>query len=235
MAIRFNLKSLFSFLIAGILFSCSAEKEEVVTPPPGSPVLILPTNYEACEAGKGSSTSIATVSFSWSTATNATDYDLSVTNMSTNAVSTKNNIIGTSTTIDLQRGQAYSWKVTSKNGSGGRANSAEWKFYLAGEGEQNAAPFAASAVSPTPGSTVSPSEGKVTIKWEASDPDKDTLSYTLEVSKSKEFTSDNTEIFPDLNDSTKDINVNTGVYYWRVTVADKSISVTSDVFSFRVD
>ena len=240
MTIRFFLKSLFILLIAGIVFSCSTEEEVVVTPPPGSTALSLPANNEACESGQGSSASTATVSFSWSAATNATAYDLSVTNisvpnMSTNAVITKNDLTGTSTTLDLERGQAYSWKVTSKNDSSSTADSATWKFYLAGEAEQNAAPFAASAVNPAPGSTVSPSEGKVTIKWESSDPDKDTLTYALEVSTAKDFTSDKTETFTDLNDSTKEINVSIGVYYWRVTVADESISVTSDVFSFRVE
>ena len=135
MMIRFFLKSLFIMLIAGIVFSCSTEEEVVVTPPPGSTALSLPANNEACESGQGSSASTATVSFNWSAATNATAYDLSVTNMSTNAVSTKNDLTGTSTTLDLERGQAYSWKVTSKNDSS-TADSATWKFYLAGEAEQ---------------------------------------------------------------------------------------------------
>ena len=151
MMTRFFLKSLFIMLIAGIVFSCSTEEEVVVTPPPGSTALSLPANNEACESGQGSSASTATVSFNWSAATNATAYDLSVTNMSTNAVSTKNDLTGTSTTLDLERGQAYSWKVTSKNDSSSTADSATWKFYLAGEAEQNAAPFAASAVNPAPG------------------------------------------------------------------------------------
>ena len=343
MTIRFYLKSLFAVLMATIVFSCSTDDGGILPgepdpvappPPPSASALSLPANNEACEGGQGSSASTATVSFSWSAATNATAYDLSVTNTSTNAVSTKNNVTSTSTTLDLERGQTYNWKVTSKNNSTSTADSpswsfslasmpgvstlslpengkdcevgevngnqasvsfsweaaenaesydivltnqttnesttfsdieatetslelerahaytwkviakncananesgASWQFYLAGEAEQNAAPFAASAVSPTPGSTASPTDGKVTIEWDASDPDEDTLTYTLEVSTSEDFAAASTTSFADLTGKTQAVDVTVGVYYWRVTVADESISVTSDVFSFRVE
>ena len=343
MSLKFDLKIFSALLMIGLVMACSTEDAgilpgvedpETPPPPPSSSALSLPANNEACEAGQGISPSTATVSFSWSAATNATSYDLSVTNGATNAVSTKNNITGTSTTIDLERGQTYSWKVTSKNKSSSTAdsptwsftlasmpgvsslslpendkacevgevngnlaavsfsweaaensdlydivltnqttnesttfsdiegtetslelerahaytwkviakncansneNGATWQFYLAGEAEQNAAPFAASAVSPTPGSTATPTEGKVTIEWDASDPDEDELSYTLEVSTSDSFAAADTTSFADLTEKSQAVDVTSGVYYWRVTVADESISVTSDVFSFRVE
>ena len=343
MSLKFDLKIFSALLMIGLVMACSTEDAgilpgvedpETPPPPPSSSALSLPANNEACEGGQGVSSSTATVSFSWFAATNATSYDLSVTNGATNAVSTKNNITGTSTTIDLERGQTYSWKVTSKNKSSSTAdsptwsftlasmpgvsslslpendkacevgevngnlaavsfsweaaensdlydivltnqttnesttfsdiegtetslelerahaytwkviakncansneNGATWQFYLAGEAEQNAAPFAASAVSPTPGSTATPTEGKVTIEWDASDPDEDELSYTLEVSTSDSFAAADTTSFADLTEKSQAVDVTSGVYYWRVTVADESISVTSDVFSFRVE
>ena len=343
MSLKFDLKIFSALLMIGLVMACSTEDAgilpgvedpETPPPPPSSSALSLPANNEACEGGQGVSSSTATVSFSWSAATNATSYDLSVTNGATNAVSTKNNITGTSTTIDLERGQTYSWKVTSKNKSSSTAdsptwsftlasmpgvsslslpendkaceigevngnlaavsfsweaaensdlydivltnqttnesttfsdiegtetslelerahaytwkviakncansneNGPTWQFYLAGEAEQNAAPFAASAVSPTPGSTATPTEGKVTIEWDASDPDEDELSYTLEVSTSDSFAAADTTSFADLTEKSQAVDVTSGVYYWRVTVADESISVTSDVFSFRVE
>jgi hypothetical protein len=349
MSLKFDLKIFSALLMIGLVMACSTEDAgilpgvedpETPPPPPSSSALSLPANNEACEGGQGVSSSTATVSFSWSAATNATSYDLSVTNGATNAVSTKNNITGTSTTIDLERGQTYSWKVTSKNKSSSTADSPtwsftlasmpgvstlslpennqdcevgevngdvasvsfswkiaentdyyelvlinqntnepsiftpsedldpdpdifstsieldraqaytwkvvakncvnsntseEWEFYLAGEAEQNAAPFAASAVSPTPGSTATPTEGKVTIEWDASDPDEDALTYTLEVSTSDSFAAADTTSFADLTEKSQAVDVTSGVYYWRVTVADESISVTSDVFSFRVE
>ena len=343
MSLKFDLKIFSALLMIGLVMACSTEDAgilpgvedpETPPPPPSSSALSLPANNEACEGGQGVSSSTATVSFSWSAATNATSYDLSVTNGATNAVSTKNNITGTSTTIDLERGQTYSWKVTSKNKSSSTAdsptwsftlasmpgvsslslpendkacevgevngnlaavsfsweaaesadlydivltnqttnesttfsdiegtetslelerahaynwkviakncananeNGTSWQFYLAGEAEQNAAPFAASAVSPTPGSTATPTEGKVTIEWDASDPDEDALTYTLEVSTSVSFAAADTTSFADLTEKSQAVDITSGVYYWRVTVADESISVTSDVFSFRVE
>ena len=343
MSFKFDFKIFSALLMMGLVMACSTEDAgilpqvedpETPPPPPSATALSLPANNEACESGQGVGSSTATVSFSWSAATNATSYDLSVTNGATNAVSTKNNITGTSTTLDLERGQTYSWKVTSKNRSSSTADSPtwsftlasmpgvsslslpendkacevgevngdvasvsfsweatentdlydivltnnssgtsttysdiegtetsleleraqaytwkvvakncanssssdEWQFYLAGEAEQNAAPFAATAVSPTPGATVSPTDGKVTVQWEATDPDEDALTYTLIVSTSETFEEgDATTTFADLSEASQEVEVSEGIYYWKVVAADESISVTSDVFSFRVE
>ena len=57
-----------------------------------------------------------------------------------------------------------------------------WKFYLAGDGVVNYAPFPADLKAPASGSTVTLSEGKATFTWDGSDPDSgDTLSYTVYV------------------------------------------------------
>lgn len=342
MSFKFDLKIFSALLIMGLVMACSTEDSgilpqvedpETPPPPPSATSLSLPANNEECEAGQGTNSSTATVSFSWSAATNATSYDLAVTNTATNAVSTKNNVTGTSTTLDLERGQTYSWVVTSKNSTSSTADSPtwsfslaalpgtsslslpendkacevgevngnlasvtfnweaaentdlydivltnqatgdsttysdiegtetsleleraqaytwkvvakncanssssdEWQFYLAGEAAQNAAPFAATAVSPTPGATASPTDGKLTIQWEATDPDEDTLTYTLMLSTSETFEEDDTAIFADLTSDSQEVEVTEGIYYWKVVAADESISVTSDVFSFRVE
>jgi hypothetical protein len=343
MSFRLDLKIISTLLFMVFLISCSTEDPGILPqvedpgtqpPPPSSSTLSLPANNEDCEGGQGVSSSTATVSFSWSAATNATSYDLTVTNTATNAVSNKNNVTGTSATLDLQRGQTYNWKVTSKNKSSSTADSStwsftlasipgvsslslpendkaceggevngdvaavsfsweaaentdlydivltnnssgtsttysdiegtetsleleraqaytwkvvakncanssssdEWQFYLAGEAEQNASPFAATAVSPSPGATVSPTDGKVTVQWEATDPDEDALTYTLIVSTSETFEEgDATTTFADLSEASQQVEVSEGIYYWKVVAADESISVTSDVFSFRVE
>ncbi|MFM1807422.1 MAG: hypothetical protein RLZZ242_147 [Bacteroidota bacterium] len=201
---------------------------------PGISALSLPENDKACEVGEVNG-NLAAVSFSWEAAENAESYDIVVTNQATGESTTFSDIEGTETSLELERAHAYSWKVIAKNCANANENGASWQFYLAGEAEQNAAPFAASAVSPTPGSTATLTEGKVTIEWDASDPDEDALTYTLEVSTSNTFAAADTTTFGDLTEKSQAVEAASGVYYWRVTVADESISVTSDVFSFRVE
>lgn len=201
---------------------------------PGVSTLILPENDKDCEVGEVNGNQ-ASVSFSWEAAENADSYDIVLTNQTTNESTTFSDIEATETSLELERAHAYTWKVIAKNCANANESGASRQFYLAGAAEQNSAPFAASAVSPTPGSTASPTDGKVTIEWDASDPDEDTLTYTLEVSTSADFAAASTTSFADLTEKTQAVDVTAGVYYWRVTVADESISVTSDVFSFRVE
>lgn len=241
MSFKFDLKIFNALLIIGLLLSCSVEDEGLpqkvetpeAPPTPSAAVLILPKNNEICEEGQVISSTSSTVNFSWSAAYNATSYDLSV--MNREGFSSKTSVTGTSKTLELERGQSYSWKVTSKNSGSSTADSSTWQFYLAGDGEQNAAPFAATAVSPTPGATVSPTDGKVTLQWEATDPDEDTLTYTLMLSTSETFEEDDTTTFADLTSDSQEVEVTEGIYYWKVVAEDESISVTSDVFSFKVE
>lgn len=201
---------------------------------PGISTLSLPENDKACEIGEVNG-NLAAVSFSWVAAENADAYDIVLTNQTTNQSSTFSDIEATETSLELERAHAYTWKVIAKNCANTNESGTTWQFYLAGEAEQNAAPFAATAVSPTPGSTVSASNSPITIAWEASDPDGDTLTYTLAVSTSESFAAASTTTFADLTANSQAVAVTVGVYFWRVTVADESISVTSDVFSFRVE
>ena len=50
---------------------------------------------------------------------------------------------------------SYSWKVVSKaNGTNYSNNSDTWQFYLAGDGQENYAPFPATILSPSSGVSV---------------------------------------------------------------------------------
>jgi hypothetical protein len=49
-------------------------------------------------------------------------------------------------------------EVTSKNKGTQTTASDTYKFYLAGDGEENVAPFSAEAIAPQPGSSVTASE-----------------------------------------------------------------------------
>ena len=202
---------------------------------PGKASLTFPENNKPCETGEVSG-STASVIFTWSQGSDTESFDLSITNSDTNQVTNRAGLTTTTATVPLTRGHRYAWKITSKNKGTETTASDTYKFYLAGDGEENAAPFSAEAVYPQPGSSVTKSENNtVTLEWEAADPDNDTLTYTLlidTVDGRQEATEENTG----LTTNTKEVAVDSGtIYYWSVTTSDGSISVTSDVFSFRVD
>jgi len=202
---------------------------------PGKASLTLPENNKPCETGEVSGAT-ASVIFTWSQGTDTETFDLSITNSDTNQVTNRTNLTATTATVPLTRGHRYQWKVTSKNKGTQTTSSDTYKFYLAGDGEENAAPFSAEAIVPQPGSSVTASENNtVTLEWEAADPDSDTLTYTLHIDTvdgRQEATEENTG----LTTNTKEVSVEAGkIYYWSIITSDGSISVTSDVFSFRVD
>jgi len=237
-----------TLMILGVtlLTACGSDSGGGTTPPgpdpgpepiaaPGKASLTLPENNKPCETGEVSG-STASVIFTWSQGSDTESFDLSITNSDTNQVTNRAGLTTTTATVPLTRGHRYEWKITSKNKGTETTASDTYKFYLAGDGEENAAPFSAEAVYPQPGSSVTKSENNtVTLEWEAADPDSDTLTYTLyidTVDGRQEATEENTG----LTTNTKEVAVDSGtIYYWSVTTSDGSISVTSDVFSFRVD
>ena len=149
--------------------------------PPGSVSLTAPANGKVCETGTSTSDTKSNVDFSWQASSNTTSYDLQVTNLNTSVAINKTGLTTINATVELDKGQPYIWKVISKNTSTTQTGtSSSWKFYLAGQGTKNYAPFPADLKAPASGSTVSrSSDGKVTFTWEGSDPDQgDELKYT---------------------------------------------------------
>ena len=234
-------------LLTVLITSCSSDSGGGSTPTPGptpgpTPIaapgkasLTLPENNKPCETGEVSGAT-ASVIFTWSQGTDTESVDLSITNTDTNQITNRTNLTTTTATVPLARGHRYQWKVTSKNKGTQTTASDSFKFYLAGDGEENAAPFLAEAVYPQPGSSVTASEnGTITLEWEGADPDSDSLTYTLlidTVDGRQEPTEENTG----LTANTKEIAVETGtIYYWSIITSDGSITVPSNVFSFRVD
>ena len=237
-----------TLMILGVtlLTACSSDSGGGTTPPgpdpgpepiaaPGKASLTLPENNKPCETGEVSGAT-ASVIFTWSSGEDTESFDLAITNSDTNQITNRTNLTATTATVPLTRGHRYAWKITSKNKGTETTASDTYKFYLAGDGEENAAPFSAEAIAPQPGSSVTPSENNtVILEWEAADPDNDTLTYTLHIDTvdgRQEATQENTG----LTTYTKEVAVESGtIYYWSVTTTDGSISVTSDVFSFRVN
>ena len=206
--------------------------------PPGAVTLTAPSNGEVCETGTSTSDTKSNVDFSWQASSNTSTYDLQVTNLNSSAVVNKTGLTTINTTVELDKGQPYIWKVISKNTTTTQTGtSTSWKFYLAGPGIKNYAPFPADLKSPSSGSTVSrSSDGKVTFSWEGSDPDQgDELKYTLYVDKTDGKQSPSNEL-TNITSKTVDVSLDgASTYYWRVKTSDGTNSSFSIIYSFKTD
>ena len=205
--------------------------------PPSKSTLTAPANNKTCETGTSVSATQSEVTFTWGASANTNTYDLKITNLDNNSVTNKTGLTSTSTKVTLVKGLPYSWNITSRaTGTQTTAVSDTWKFYLAGVGVANYAPFPADLKTPTSGSTVSLTDGKATFTWDGSDPDTgDTLSYTLYVD-----TTDGKQTPPDdqkgLSVKTLDVALDAASeYYWRVKTSDGTNSSYSIIYSFKTE
>ena len=233
-------------LVVLIMFSCGGSDDGggdggVDPPPPqppGSVSLTAPASGKVCETGSSTSDTKSNVDFSWQASSNTNSYDLQVTNINTSTSINKTGLTTTNATVELDKGQPYSWKVVSKNTSTTQTGtSSSWKFYLAGQGIKNYAPFPADLKAPNSGSTISrTSDGKVTFTWEGSDPDQgDELKYTLYVDKTDGKQSPSSDL-TNISAKTVDVALDAAtLYYWRVKTNDGTNSSFSTVYSFRTE
>ena len=146
-------------------------------------------------------------------------------------------ITSTSKGVTLATDVSYSWKVVSKaNDTSDTTSSDTWQFYLAGDGQENYAPFPATILSPTSGAAVDPSNGLVTVSWEGNDPDEgDSLTYTIyfdEIDGLQDPQTANANI----TETSLEVEVESGTtYYWRVKTSDGTSSSFTLVYSFIVN
>jgi len=238
----------FSFIFTLILLSCGGGGGDDsgggggVDPPPPPPTpakatLVAPANNKTCETGTSVSDTQSTVTFNWNASANTNTYDVRITNLNTSTATNKNGVASTSTTATLDKGVPYSWRVTSKNTSSTTTTPSDlWKFYLAGDGVVNYAPFPADLKTPASGSTVTLSEGKATFTWDGSDPDSgDTLSYTLQADKDEDAVkTDPSIVVSDLSSESVDVELEaSSTYYWRVKTSDGTNASYSIIYSFK--
>lgn len=228
-----KMKTIALIILFGVLTSCGGSDAPV--PTPGKSLLIAPASNATCENGTNSSAIQSTVTFSWNSASDAKTYDLKIVNLNTQEAITQLGITTTAKDVTLTRGVPYSWTITSKNTGSTTTMSDTWKFYLAGNGVTNYAPFPASAVSPLPGVVVTPTNGNVTLTWETSDVEGSALTYTLYFDT---IDGKQTPLDANKNLTTKSkavaVNSNT-VYYWRVVTSDGTNTSTSVVYTFKTN
>ena len=114
-------------LLVFILSTCGEKASE--PPTPFAPILNVPLKDEVCLTGKIISDSESTVEFKWSAAGYAENYELSIKNLLTSAITT-HTTSATNIVLTLMRNTPYSWFVTSKSSkSPTTAVSPTWKFY----------------------------------------------------------------------------------------------------------
>ena len=210
---------------------------DVTVNPPAKSTLSAPANNKTCETGTSVSSTQSDVDFTWGVSADTDSYDLKITDLNSSVATNKTGLTTTSTKVTLDKGVPYSWTVTSKSTKSSVTTPSDtWKFYLAGTGVANYAPFPADLKAPSSGSTVKRTDGKATFTWEGSDPDSgDTLAYTLYVDKTdgKQTPS---SAQTDLSVLTLDVALDAATtYYWRVKSSDGTNSSYSTVYSFKTE
>lgn len=220
-----------------LLVSCSGGGDDPTpTPQPEVPAplattLVFPANNEECNEGAIISDTESQVVFQWAASENTDSYTLKLKDLELGSEITLNTT-NTQLPVDILRGNAYAWSVVSKaNGTNQTAESDTWRFYNAGPGVQNYAPFP--AYDPTPAMGVAIAAGEITLGWKSSDLDGDPLSFTVYL----DTTSPPLTLLGQTNTNsyTTTINANT-IYYWRVVASDSAgNSSQSEIFEFRTN
>ena len=242
---RNHILKYFSFLFTLTLISCGGGGDDGggsgggggnVINPPGKSTLTAPANNKTCETGTSVSDTKSEVTFTWGASADTNTYDLKITDLNSSTITNKTGLSTTTTKVTLDKGVPYSWNITSKSTASTTTTASDtWKFYLAGTGVVNYAPFPADLKTPASGSTVTrDGDGKVAFTWDGSDPDTgDTLKYTLYVD-----TTDGKQTPPaaqtDLTAKTASVALEAATtYYWRVKTSDGTNSSYSIVYSFK--
>ena len=228
-----KIKYIFLVFISLIMISCGGKDDsgggDVDPPDPVNPPtvssLISPANNTECLDGEN-------VEFRWNSSQYTDTYTINVKNLLTQSVISQNTT-STNITIQLEKGQPYSWYiVSSSNSTSDTAESEKWKFYLKGEQTSNYAPFPADLIKPKAEETLSP--GSIVFEWSGSDVDTgDTLTYDLYLGATNPPT---TKIQSNIssNQVTQSIT-DVGIYYWKVITKDNSGSNSdSGVSKFTV-
>ncbi|WP_340156790.1 hypothetical protein [uncultured Maribacter sp.] len=163
-------------ILAGILVaSCGGKDNDTTTPPIekelGSFNLIYPDNNLICTEGEDNGTDGVNIEFQWSASSNATSYDLEITNQENNSTDSRT-VNANSLEVGLPKGTQFSWKVTAILEDKSLASDT-WNFYSEGTSTENFAPFPAEI-------TVSENnDGTVTVSWIGEDLDNDIVNYDV--------------------------------------------------------
>ena len=162
-------------LVGLLVASCGGSDDNNNTTPEekelGALNLVFPENNLICTEGQDNSTDGVNIEFQWSASTNATSYELEITNQETNTTDTRT-VTTTSLAVGLPKGTQFSWSVTAILGSKTLASDS-WNFYSEGTSTENFAPFPAEI------SVADNGNGTVTVSWVGEDLDNDLVDYDV--------------------------------------------------------
>lgn len=231
------IKALLVFIVSIQIIACASDDEVVdnqIINEPGKSVLVLPINNTECEVGEIIANK-ASVFFEWEASNNTENYDLEITNLVTNEITKRPNLVVTSKEVKLERGFPYSWKITSKNLGEVSTVSDVSKFYLAGDATSNSVPIPATLLSPLSGATIVPVDNTVTLQWDGAtiDTDGDNLTFAV-FADTVDGNQETPENWKGLTDTSFEITVapNT-IYYWHVETSDGVNSSISATYTFK--
>lgn len=218
-----------------IVMACS--KNDVKPEPENKVVPIavrleFPLKNSECTAGVDQNIDKTLVEFRWVVAENDS-YELVLENLSTNQVS-RTKTTNHSVEILLDKNTPYEWYIISRLAtSQEEVESERWKFYAAGEGISNYAPFPADLLTPEPGSTFDTSTQQLTLQWQSSDIDDVSITYDVLVGAENPPME---VLASDLTQSSFDISVSKGnTMFWRIATKDENDNISySKVRDFTI-
>ena len=227
------------YLTVFCLLACSSNDETVGLSDlyPGSFNLEYPENEQACLDGSVLNDLQSKVNLRWTSSKNSSKYQISIKNLNDNS-----NLIfesnSNSQEVILKHGEPYAWKVTAEvPESSSSLTSKEWRFYLAGLGEVNYAPFPPELISPRPSAKVNlNSNDQVLLNWSCTDPDSDIKGYKVYLDST-----DGSNLIASFDETKNQVLIAVGVtsetnYFWKVIAYDnQGNTASSGVYSFSTN
>ncbi|MGP1993530.1 hypothetical protein D9V96_016740 [Zobellia laminariae] len=229
-------KSTIALLLVILMTACPGSKDDGpdvdAMGDPGSVTLVFPDNNSECTEGATVNDVQSAITFQWQASENADSYEVNVKNLD-NGETQKTESLTNESTITLSSNTPYEWFVITKSDNSETApESAIWKFYNAGEGVVNYAPFPAEALYPKRGGSISATTN-VELEWQGDDVDNDITEFEVFFG---------TEANPSVSigsttENTMAANVISGeTYYWQVKTEDKTGNTSiSEIFNFIVE
>ena len=156
-------------LLLVLVLACGKDDPKI----PEAAILVFPAQNSECTTGTDLTPTTSRVDFRWQMSANTDIYEVEVTNLISNST-LRSATSGTTAGLVLQKGEPYSWSVTSSNNqTEERVMSQTWLFYNAGS-ETTYAPFPAQVLEPLSGAIVkADANGEILLRWMGADVDSD--------------------------------------------------------------